>query len=186
MKYDSLIPKTHFISLWGFSKMHFSCPCSMSWSSLCLWDTAIRPFFDRAAAVQRNWGWKLLFHVKIHFIIHIIIIQDQTHTKKKSQKADRKGGGVTVSPLSPDREEMWKFWPIFPLKFDSLIPKTHFTSLWGVSKCIFHALVACLEALSASGIPPSDHFLTEQQQYRGIGDSSSWMKMTFFMSKSVS
>ena len=66
------------------------------------------------------------------------------------------------------------------MNFDSLIPQTHFISLCGVSKMHCNAGVACLEALYASGIPPSDHFLTEQQQYRGIGDSSSWMKMTFF------
>ena len=43
-------------------------------------------------------------------------------------------GGVGVSPLGPDRKQMWKFWSIFSLKFDSLILKTHFISSWRVSK----------------------------------------------------
>ena len=42
LKFGSLIIKTHFISLWGVSKIHFSCP-----SHLCF--TAIWPFCDRAA-----------------------------------------------------------------------------------------------------------------------------------------
>ena len=40
-----------------------------------------------------------------------------------------------------------------------------------------NALLAFFDALYASGIPSSDHFLTEQQQYRGIGD----VKIGFLM-----
>ena len=43
------------------------------------------------------------------------------------------------------------------MEYDTMILKTHFISLWGVSKCIFHALYA-------STFPLSDHFVTEQQQ----------------------
>ena len=52
----------------------------------------------------------------------------------KSSKKDRKG---RVSPLGLDCKQMWKFWFIFSLKFDSLMIKTHFISLWGVSKMHF-------------------------------------------------
>ena len=45
-----------------------------------------------------------------------------------------KRGGEGFRPVGPDRKKMWKFWSIFSLIFDSLILKTHFTSLWGVSK----------------------------------------------------
>ena len=40
-------------------------------------------------------------------------------------------------PLGPDRKQMWKFWPIFFLKFDSLILNTHFISSWRGSKMYF-------------------------------------------------
>ena len=46
-----------------------------------------------------------------------------------------RGGGV--SPLGPDRKQMWKFQPIFWMEYDSMILKTHFISLWGVSKMHF-------------------------------------------------
>ena len=62
-----------------------------------------------------------------------------------------------VSPHSPDRKQMWNFWPNFSLKFDSLILITHFIALWWVSKMHFHVL-------NASAILLSDHFVTEQQQ----------------------
>ena len=42
-----------------------------------------------------------------------------------------------VNPVGPERKQMWKFWPFFSLKFDSLLLKTHFISLWGVSKMHF-------------------------------------------------
>ena len=45
--------------------------------------------------------------------------------------------GGAVRPLSPDRKQMREFWPIFSLKLDFLILKTHFISLWGVSKMHF-------------------------------------------------
>ena len=38
----------------------------------------------------------------------------------------KKNGYCTVRPFGPDRKQMWKFWSIFSLKFDSLILKTHF------------------------------------------------------------
>ena len=47
-----------------------------------------------------------------------------------------KGGGE-VSPLSPDRKQMWKFWSIFKLKLDALILKTKFISSRRVSKMHF-------------------------------------------------
>ena len=42
----------------------------------------------------------------------------------------------TVS-LGPYHKQMWKFWSFFSLKFDSLTLKTHFISLWRVSKMHF-------------------------------------------------
>ena len=73
LKFDSLILITHFILLWGISKMLFSCP-----SRLCY--TASRPFCDREAANSKEElgilvvGWKWLFFLcKICFRTHIII-----------------------------------------------------------------------------------------------------------------
>ena len=48
------------------------------------------------------------------------------YTKGSRQKTDILRSGW------PDRKQMWKLWPIFSLKFDSLILKTHFISLWRV------------------------------------------------------
>ena len=53
------------------------------------------------------------------------------YTKGSRQKTDILRSGW------PDRKQMWKLWPIFSLKFDSLILKTHFISLWRVSKMHF-------------------------------------------------
>ena len=39
-----------------------------------------------------------------------------------------KNGLFTVSPLGPDHKQMCNFDPFVPLKFDSLILKTHFVS----------------------------------------------------------
>ena len=36
---------------------------------------------------------------------------------------DRKGGGVGISPLGPDRKQMWKFWSNFPFFLNSKISK---------------------------------------------------------------
>ena len=48
MKFDSLILKTHFISLWGVSKMHFSHPLRLCY-------TANRPFLtEQQQAVRKN------------------------------------------------------------------------------------------------------------------------------------
>ena len=67
LKSDSLILKTHFISLRGVSKMHFSCPLRLHY-------TAIPPFCDRATAnskwdlgvLELGWQW-LFFLCKICF-----------------------------------------------------------------------------------------------------------------------
>ena len=44
------------------------------------------------------------------------------------------GARGRVSHLSHDRKQIWKFWPICSMEYDSRILKTHFISLWGVSK----------------------------------------------------
>ena len=54
-----------------------------------------------------------------------------------SGQAERKGGN--------DRKQVWKFWSIFSLKFDSLIFKTYFISLRRVSKMSFHALLVVVK-----------------------------------------
>ena len=63
-----------------------------------------------------------------------------------------KGGGL-LRPLSPDRKQMWKFWIILAFKFDSLILKTNFISLWGVSKICMPFFLYFFLAFYASAIP---------------------------------
>ena len=73
---DSLILKRHFISLWGASKMHFSCPQHLRY-------TVIHGFCDRATANRKEElgiievGWKWLFSCVKSVSEHIIIISSQ-------------------------------------------------------------------------------------------------------------
>ena len=54
-------------------------------------------------------------------------------------------GGVAVGPLGPNLISKWEhFDAILAMKYDSLIPKTHFIPLLGVSKCICYALYSFL------------------------------------------
>ena len=73
----------------------------------------------------------------------------------------RGGGALTVSKCE-------NLDPFFSLKLTLLYSKHNLSHCKRSQKCIFHVL-------NASGIPLSDHFVTEQQ-YGRIGDSSSWMK----------
>ena len=63
-----------------------------------------------------------------------------------------RGGG---SPLGPDCKQTWKFW-FFSLKLDSLTLKTHFISLWRVSKmhfsCPFTSTVSEISIHYESGL----------------------------------
>ena len=52
------------------------------------------------SGVEFDQGYLSFFLYTISFRRHIVIIWDQTHTKKKSRKADRKGGGGRGSTLT--------------------------------------------------------------------------------------
>ena len=49
-------------------------------------------------------------------------------------QADRKGG---IRPLSPDRKQMWKIWPIFHWILILCYPKHILFHCEGSKKCIF-------------------------------------------------
>ena len=50
------------------------------------------------------------------------------------------GGGCRVSPLGPERKQMWKSWPILGLEIWFFDTQNKFNSFWGVLKCIFYVL----------------------------------------------
>ena len=70
MEYDSMILKTHFISLWGVSKMHFLTPLLYRYL-IVLGQGSSGSKEELGILVV---GWKWLFWCQIHFRTHIIII----------------------------------------------------------------------------------------------------------------
>ena len=104
-----------------------------------------------------------------------------SNTKRRLQKklfnrqADCYSKGGRISPVGPDRKQVWKFWSIFLFKFDLFILKTHFISLWGVSKKHF----PCPLCLHFTAIRPfcESQIVTEQQQtVRGFVIENSFKK----------
>ena len=81
-----------------------------------------------------------------------------------------------TDPFGPDCKQMWKFWSFFHWNL-IIILKTHFISLWRVSKIHFSCpFGGCKWSSKGVGVP--------QAAVKGwIWDSSSWMKMTYFLRK---
>ena len=100
-KFDSLILKTHFISLGRVSNMHFF-GCQNEGLASC------KIFIRRAAAVKggtqdsSSWIKIACFLCKIRFRTHMFIIWGQTHNQKNHKKLTaRWWGGEGVHAYSP-------------------------------------------------------------------------------------
>ena len=88
-------------------------------------------------------------------------------------QADRKGGGESApSALTVGKCKILSHL----LKFDSLILKTHYISLWGDLKNAF--FMPFTPPLNWS---PTILRQSSSKQQEEIGDSRSWMKMTFLV-----
>ena len=84
-----------------------------------------------------------------------------------------------LAPPGPNRKQMWNFYHFFLIEI-LIDTQNTFIALWRVTKCIFHALFGAFKKRASL----LQMIILRAAALRGgIGDSSSWMKITFFLCK---